>query len=36
VWSDVGEHMREHLDSFSLADMVARARGAVVPVRSWH
>ena len=29
VWSEVGEHMREHLDSFSLADMVERARGNV-------
>lgn len=27
VWADVGEHMREHLDSFTLADMVRRARG---------
>ncbi|MCL4422640.1 MAG: Rrf2 family transcriptional regulator [Actinobacteria bacterium] len=27
VWSEVGEHMREHLDSFTLADMVVRARG---------
>ncbi len=27
VWSEVGEHMRSHLDSFTLADMVARARG---------
>jgi Rrf2 family iron-sulfur cluster assembly transcriptional regulator len=27
VWADVGEHMRQHLDSYSLADMVARARG---------
>ncbi|MGH9205061.1 MAG: RrF2 family transcriptional regulator [Acidimicrobiales bacterium] len=30
VWSEVGEHMRCHLDSFTLADMVARARGSVV------
>ena len=36
VWSDVGEHMREHLDSFTLADMVARARGAPVPARALH
>ena len=36
VWSDVGEHMREHLDSFTLADMVLRARGAPVPARSLH
>jgi len=27
VWADVGEHMRTHLDSFNLADMVARAQG---------
>ncbi len=27
VWSEVGGHMREHLDSFSLADMADRARG---------
>jgi len=27
VWADVGEHMRRHLDSFTLADMVLRARG---------
>ncbi|MGH9065541.1 MAG: RrF2 family transcriptional regulator [Acidimicrobiales bacterium] len=31
VWSDVGEHMRSHLDSFTLADMVARARGNAMP-----
>jgi Rrf2 family iron-sulfur cluster assembly transcriptional regulator len=30
LWSEVGEHMREHLDSYSLADMVVRARGAGV------
>ncbi|MGH9093931.1 MAG: RrF2 family transcriptional regulator [Acidimicrobiales bacterium] len=27
VWAGVGEHMRRHLDSFTLADMVARAAG---------
>ena len=27
VWGDVGQHMRRHLDSFTLADMVTRARG---------
>ncbi len=27
VWSEVGAHMRSHLDSFTLADMVERARG---------
>jgi len=31
VWDDVGHHMREHLDSFTLADMVARARGTASP-----
>ena len=31
VWADVGEHMRSHLDSFTLADMVARARGVASP-----
>jgi len=36
VWSDVGEHMREHLDSFTLADMVGRARGAPAPARALH
>jgi Rrf2 family iron-sulfur cluster assembly transcriptional regulator len=30
VWSEVGEHMRHHLDSFTLADMVRRARGSVM------
>ena len=28
VWSEVGKHMRSHLDSFTLADMVARSRGS--------
>jgi Rrf2 family protein len=27
VWSDVGDYMRNFLDSFTLADMVDRARG---------
>jgi Rrf2 family protein len=27
VWADVGEYMRRHLDSFTLADMVERAKG---------
>ena len=27
VWADVGNHMREHLSSFTLADMVSQARG---------
>ncbi len=29
VWADVGDHMRRHLDSFSLADCVSRALGVV-------
>jgi len=29
VWADAGEMMRRHLDSLTLADMVARARGPV-------
>jgi Rrf2 family iron-sulfur cluster assembly transcriptional regulator len=32
VWADVGEHMRHHLDSFTLEDMVLRARGDVLPL----
>ena len=27
VWADVGQHMRSHLDSFTLSDMARRARG---------
>ena len=27
VWADVGEHMRKHLESFTLAEMARRARG---------
>ena len=27
VWADVGEHMRSHLESYTLDDMVRRARG---------
>ena len=27
VWADVGEHMRHHLDSFTLKDMVLRGAG---------
>ncbi len=33
VWANVGEHMRTHLDSFNLADMVARAEGRVPALR---
>ena len=32
VWSEVGHHMRAHLDSFTLADMVERATGLRSPV----
>ncbi len=31
VWADVGQRMRQHLDSFTLADMVAQARGTGAP-----
>lgn len=31
VWADLGEHMRQHLDTYTLADMVTRARGVAVP-----
>ena len=34
VWSEVGAHMRAHLDSFTLADMVATARGMAPAVRA--
>jgi Rrf2 family protein len=27
LWAEVGDHMRRHLDSFTLADMVTRASG---------
>ena len=32
VWADVGEHMRTHLDSFTLADMATRAQGRAAEV----
>ncbi len=35
VWADVGNHMREHLSSFTLADMVLQARG-LAPQRRPH
>ncbi len=35
VWADVGNHMREHLSSFTLADMVLQARGGK-PVQRTH
>jgi len=31
VWAEVGEHMRDHLASFTLADMVNQARGLITP-----
>ena len=34
VWMEVGEDMRQRLDSFTLAEMVARARGMSTPVSS--
>jgi DNA-binding IscR family transcriptional regulator len=27
VWAEVGEHMRAHLDSYTIADMVRRVGG---------
>ena len=36
VWADVGGHMRRHLDSFTLADMVRRARGEDPPTIELH
>jgi Rrf2 family iron-sulfur cluster assembly transcriptional regulator len=32
VWAEVSRHMRDHLDSFTLADMAAQAQGRGVPV----
>ncbi len=32
VWHDVGDHMRTHLLGYTLAEMVARARGAAPAV----
>lgn len=34
VWSDVGRQMRSHLDSYTLADMVGRARGSTASAAS--
>jgi Rrf2 family iron-sulfur cluster assembly transcriptional regulator len=34
VWAEVGEHMRHHLDSFTLADMMQRARGTAPPLQA--
>ena len=36
VWAEVGEHMREHLSGFTLADMVQAARGARARARVEH
>ncbi|MHB8439104.1 MAG: RrF2 family transcriptional regulator [Acidimicrobiales bacterium] len=36
VWADVSEHMRTHLDSFTLADMVGRASGTQVRTTVLH
>ncbi len=34
LWADVSEHMRRHLDSYRLSDMVARAQTPARAVRS--
>jgi len=34
VWADVGNHMREHLSSFTLADMVLQAKGGTAVQRT--
>jgi Rrf2 family protein len=36
VWERVGEHMRGHLDSFTIADMVSQARGARTVAPALH
>ncbi len=36
VWAGVGQHMREHLDSFTLEDMVRRARNTATPAPALH
>ena len=36
VWSEVGHHMREHLDSFTLADIADRARDLKRPIDPLH
>ena len=30
VWAEVGDHMREHLDSFTIADMARRVGGTTL------
>jgi Rrf2 family iron-sulfur cluster assembly transcriptional regulator len=32
VWAEVSKHMRSHLDSFTLADMVSQSRGWAAPL----
>lgn len=32
LWSEVGRHMRDHLDSYTLADMAQRATGLRAPL----
>ncbi len=36
VWAEVGEHMRGHLEAFTLADMVGRARGGAPPLEPFE
>jgi Rrf2 family iron-sulfur cluster assembly transcriptional regulator len=34
VWAELSDHMRQHLDSFTLADMVVRASGGATTVEA--
>ncbi len=36
VWADLSVHMRDHLDSFTLGDMVASARNTATPLAPLH
>ena len=36
VWADLSVHMRAHLDSFTLADMVTSAKDTTTPVAPLH
>ncbi len=36
VWADLSVHMRDHLDSYTLGDMVARSRDTRTPVTPLH
>ena len=36
VWADLSSHMRDHLDSYTLGDMVTRARDTRTPVAPLH